>query len=68
MFIAMAGLPGCIPNYVTEHNTYASAVEALATLHELTQEETKELRKTRILELDLEIHGNAYCEIVEQIE
>ena len=68
MFIAMAGLHGCLPNYTAEHDTYDSAVEDLSSIHELTQELQEQLRKDGTLELDLAIHGNAYCEIVEQLE
>jgi len=68
MFIAMAGLHGYLPNYTAEHDTYDSAVEDLTIIHELTQEHQDQLRKDSMLELDLAIHGNAYCEIVEQVE
>jgi len=68
MFVAMAGLHGYLPNYAQEHDSHESAVDDLAMLHELTQEQIEELRKDSILELNLEIHGNAYCEIVEQLE
>ena len=65
MFVAMAGLPGCIPNYAQEHDTYVSAVEDLTQIHELNLEEITELSKSGYLTLDLEKHGNAYCEITE---
>jgi hypothetical protein len=64
-YIAMAGLHGCLPQYIAVHETYDSAVEGLTQLHELSGEESAELYEDGSLELDLHIHGNEYCEIEE---
>ena len=38
-YIAMAGLHGCLPASCHAHDEYEDAVESLADLHELTEEE-----------------------------
>ena len=63
-YAAMAGLHGCLPNYCEEYKRYDDAVEDLVNLHELTKEEKDELSRNAYLELELEKHGNAYCEVV----
>jgi hypothetical protein len=64
-FVAMAGLHGCLPNYCECYDTFAAAVEGLASLHELGQKRRRELRITGSLELNCHRDGNEYCEIVE---
>jgi len=67
-YIAMAGLHGYLPNYVQEHETHQDAVEDLTHIHELNPDEISWLQKGSYLELNLETHGNAYCEITESVE
>ena len=66
MFIAMAGLHGCMPNYTGEYASYELAIDDLAQLHELETVDIDTLRQHGYLELNLEKHGNAYCEITEE--
>ena len=64
-YIATAGLHGCLPNYCASHDDYESAVDDLASLHELGKTRTATLRRTGSLELNIHRDGNEYCEITE---
>jgi|TARA_R110000824_G_scaffold362435_2_gene550411 hypothetical protein len=63
-YIAMAGLHGCLPNYCEEYERYEDAVDGLVSLHELDEQERICLWVDQCLELELEKHGNAYCEVI----
>ena len=64
-FVAMAGLHECLPNYSEIHDSYDSAAQDLIDMHELSAELEACLRKEGIVELNLGMHGNEYCEIVK---
>lgn len=64
-YIAMAGLHGYLPNYCAAHESYASAVDDLARLHELSKSQTLQLSNHGSLELNLPRDGNEYCEVTE---
>jgi len=62
-YIAMAGLHGCMPNCCEAHDDYESAVESMASLHELGKNRTRELKRDGYLELNIHRDGNEYIEI-----
>lgn len=64
-YIAMAGIHGCLPAYCASHETYDSAVESLAEIHELSGNKTRILRRDGYIELSMAKHGNEYAEITE---
>lgn len=64
-YIGMAGLHGCLPQTCDVYATYKSAVESLASLHELGKKRTRELSRDGYLELNLHRDGNEYCEVTE---
>ena len=64
-FIAMAGLHGCIPNVCGSFDDLESAVDSMASLHELGKGRRRELKRDAYLELDLHRDGNEYIEITE---
>ena len=64
-YIGMAGLHGYLPSDCASYEDYESAVDSLASLHELGKNRERELKKHGYLELNLHRDGNEYCEIVE---
>lgn len=64
-YIAMAGLHGYMPMVSEVTATRGQAAELLGGIHELSKNKIKQLRRDYYLELDLSIHGNEYCEIIE---
>jgi hypothetical protein len=62
---AMAGLHGCMPSFSDVYDDYGSAVEELASLHELGEKRRRELKRDGYLELNIRRDGNEYCEITE---
>ena len=64
-WVAMAGIHGCMCNYVSGHDTYEGAVEALAELHELGKGRRRELKRDGYLELNMRRDGNEYAEVSE---
>ena len=65
MYTAMAGIHGCIPNFVEDFNTFDDAVETVSQLHELDEELHNRLHNSGYLELDVLFYGNEYIEIIE---
>ncbi len=61
----MAGLHGCMPNYLGWCGDYNSAVDDLSSLHELGKHRRAELKKNGFIELNLHKDGNEYAEIEE---
>jgi len=66
IYIAMAGLHGCMPNVCEEFDSYDVAVNFLADLHELEWKHRKELHDNQIIELNIQHDGNEYAEVVIQ--
>lgn len=64
-YIAMAGLHGYSPNYVSSCDTYSAAVDSLVQLHELGRRRAAILKRDSYLELRLRRDGNEYCEVME---
>lgn len=66
-YIAMAGLHGCLPNYVASHDDRDSALFDLISMHELNADAglVRDLKETGIVELDVQEHGNEYAEVIE---
>lgn len=64
MFVAMAGLHGCMPNCSEDYTDYNAAVDSMAELHDLSEEQKETLRNDGIIELDIHVQGNEYIEIV----
>jgi hypothetical protein len=64
-FVGMAGMHGCLPNYLTWNTSYNLVADDLASVHELSSRLRRELRRDAYLELNLHKFGNEYCEIVE---
>jgi hypothetical protein len=64
-YVGAAGLHGCMANYVTWNESYNLLVDDLASLHELSSKDRRELRKYGYLEMNLHKHGNEYAEISE---
>lgn len=62
-FVTMAGLRGCIPNYLSWSWEEKEAVEDLASVHELGRRRKRELADTWMLDLQIERDGNEYCQI-----
>ena len=64
-FTAMAGLYGCLPNYVEECDSFQEAVDTLSDLHELGQRRRAALKASGFISLSLHRDGNEYAEIVK---
>ena len=64
-FVAMAGIHGCMPQFLCSAETVADAAEILADVHELGRDRRRALKRDRYLELNMRRDGNEYCEIVE---
>lgn len=64
-YVAMAGLHGYIPNVCESHDDYASAVDSMASLHELGRDRKRSLKRDGYLELNIQRDGNEYIEIEE---
>jgi len=62
-FIAMCGLHNSIPQCCEAFPEVGQAAIYLAAIHELDEEQTKELEKKMYLDLDIFQFGNDYCEI-----
>ena len=62
-WIAMAGVHGCIPNYLDCYEAHDHAVEMLRQLHDLGPMQRMELKRFSFLLLNLDRDGNAYCSI-----
>lgn len=62
-YVAIAGLHGCMPNACEAHETYNSAVDSMAELHELGKKRKAELKSDGYIELNLGRDGNEYAEI-----
>ncbi len=62
-YIAMAGLHGCLPNCCEVYEDYESAVDSMASLHELGKNRKRELKRNGYLELNIHRDGNEYVEI-----
>ena len=63
-FVAMAGLHGCLPNFTSDCETFESAVDVLADLHQLGLRRRASLKASGYVELNLGRDGNEYAEIV----
>jgi len=64
-YIGMAGIHGCIPATCDSYESYDSAVESLASLHELGRGRRQALKRDGYLELNMQRDGNEYAEISE---
>lgn len=64
-YIAMAGLHGCLPNYVALHESKLAALTDLADMHELGRAKRRELLGSGSVELSTSKHGNEYAEVIE---
>jgi len=66
-YVAMAGLKGYLPNYSDIFDTKEDAVDALLDLHEIDHcsEVADHLTEFGYSDLNLEVNGNEYAEIVE---
>lgn len=62
-FIAMAGIHGCTPQCREAFPEVGQAAMYLAEIHELSEEQTKQLEKDMYLELNIFQYGNDYCKI-----
>jgi len=62
-YVVTAGLCGYLPNYLGSCESYDDAVNDLADLHEMTDEQIAELREFGYVDLDLHEQGNEYAEI-----
>ena len=69
-FIAMAGMRGCLPNYCDVYPDRESAIDSLATIHDMgdmegSNECVENLEEYGFTDLDIHIHGNEYAEVIE---
>ena len=66
-YVAMAGLKGYLPNYSDIFDSKEEAVDALLDLHEIDHcsQVADELTEFGYSDLNLEVNGNEYAEIVE---
>ncbi len=64
-FIAHAGLHGYMPSCSTVGTSRKDVAESMASIHDLTESQTRRLRQDMYLELDLAEDGNEYIEIQE---
>lgn len=66
-YVAMAGLHGCLPNYVALHESRQNAIDDLVSLHELDNDAGKmrDLKQTGFVELNAHEDGNEYAEVME---
>lgn len=64
-YIGMAGLHGYMPSCCDVYQTKGDAAESLGWIHDLSGRKIKQLRRDMYLELNMEEHGNEYCEISE---
>ena len=63
MYSAIAGLKGYMPNLIEIFDNYDLAVEFLAEVHEMTEDQALILEEDGYIDLDLHMQGNEYCEI-----
>ena len=64
-FIGMAGIHGCMPSTCASYESVKDAAEELASIHDLGEKRTRELRRNQYIELDMHRDGNEYAEITE---
>ncbi len=66
LYVSMAGMKGCIPNWIQEHSTREDAEQSIISLHRLGWKRKRVLKKNGYIELNLKRDGNEYAEIVER--